>query len=128
MTTLDNMEQEYTSKSAFMDLHQPGLNPGMGQMPYPMRVPYSQSTSPMDSSYPGGQTSRAPLGHVGYPYGLNSMTTPAGYTPTSSHPFGMNPYQSTPPTASSSLDLKEGKSAYIHLIPLLSPTIKYHYH
>lgn len=88
------LDQEMSSKSAFMELQQQGM--GMGHPAYPIRSTYQPHHHPSqhgDNVFTNPQA-RPPLG---YPFHMNPMS-PSSYNPPTGHPFSMPPYQSPSPT------------------------------
>ncbi|KAK7482108.1 hypothetical protein BaRGS_00026692 [Batillaria attramentaria] len=91
---MDELEQGMVGKSAFMDLQQQQMPPGMAHPAYSgIRTSYpSQHHHQHEGVFSTPQHSRAALG---YPFAMNSMG-PGGYSAAPSH-FSMSPYQTPSP-------------------------------
>lgn len=90
---VEGMDQEMASKSAFMELQQQGMHPGMGHPAYPMRSSYQGHHQHAESVFSNPQNSRP----LPYPFHMNAMS-PSSYNSPAGHPFSMPPYQSPSPT------------------------------
>ncbi len=94
---LTDLSQELVSKSAFMEIQQPGMGPGgMPHAPYQIRPSYSShNPAPMDNM---GFSSQ-PRSHLGYSF--PSMPPHSTYNPPGHHFATMNPYQPPGPGVNS---------------------------
>lgn len=103
---VDGIDQDMAGKSAFMELQQQGMPPGMGHPAYPIRGGYQPHHHPQhghgDSAFSNSQPSRP----MGYPFYTNAIS-PSSYNPPAAHPFPMPPYQSPSPTRDDKSQMEE---------------------
>lgn len=90
--SVDGLDQDVTGKSAFMELQQQPMPPGMAHPAYPIRSSYPTHQSQHENVFSTAQHTRP----FTYPFAMNTMSATTYNPPT--HAFSVTPYQTTSPT------------------------------
>uniref|UniRef100_A0A0L8G8R3 Uncharacterized protein n=1 Tax=Octopus bimaculoides TaxID=37653 RepID=A0A0L8G8R3_OCTBM len=90
--SVEGLDQDVTGKSAFMELQQQPMPPGMAHPAYPIRSTYPTHQSQHENVFSTAQHTRP----FTYPFAMNTMSASTYNPPT--HPFSVTPYQTTSPT------------------------------
>ena len=94
--TVEGMDAEMAGKSAFMELQQQGMGPGMGHPAYG-HIPRSSYQTHHHPQHDGLYASTQGTRGLGYPFPMNTMP-PSTYSPAPTHHFQMPQYHSPSPT------------------------------
>lgn len=99
--SVDGLDQDVTGKSAFMELQQQPMPPGMAHPAYPIRSSYPTHQSQHDNVFSTAQHTRP----FTYPFAMNTMSATTYNPPT--HAFSVTPYQTTSPTREEKTQMEE---------------------
>ncbi|CAI9734919.1 Distalless [Octopus vulgaris] len=99
--SVEGLDQDVTGKSAFMELQQQPMPPGMAHPAYPIRSTYPTHQSQHENVFSTAQHTRP----FTYPFAMNTMSASTYNPPT--HPFSVTPYQTTSPTREEKSQMEE---------------------